>query len=266
MNSTIELIVRLTAFGGVFAAMALWEVASPRRRPAVGRWPRWPGNLGILIVDAMLVRLLLPTAAVGAALVAADHRFGLFYLADAPPLLAGVLGFVLLDLVIYLQHVVFHRVPLLWRIHRMHHADLDIDVTTGLRFHPLEILLSLLIKIVTITLIGVPALAVLVFEVVLNATSIFNHANAALPEWLDRAARLFVVTPDMHRVHHSVERDERDTNYGFNLALWDRLFATYRQRARAPHETMPIGLTALPQGEAADFLWLLRFPFAREVP
>jgi sterol desaturase/sphingolipid hydroxylase (fatty acid hydroxylase superfamily) len=242
MNPTFELIVRLAAFAGVFAAMALWEAASPRRHSTVGRWPRWPGNLGISIVDALLVRLLLPTASVGAALVTADHRFGLLYLANAPPLLAGVLGFVMLDLVVYLQHVLFHRIPLLWRVHRMHHADIDIDVTTGLRFHPFEILLSMLIKIATIVLIGVPAVAVLIFEVVLNATSMFNHANAAMPEVLDRVVRLFVVTPDMHRVHHSVVRAETDSNFGFNLPWWDRLFGTYRAAPQAGHTGMTIGL------------------------
>jgi sterol desaturase/sphingolipid hydroxylase (fatty acid hydroxylase superfamily) len=242
MNPTIETTMRLAAFTGGFALMALSEVLGSRRRLSLERRRRWPGNLGILIVDALVVRLLLPSAAVGAAVIAADQGLGLFTLTRGPLWLAGILGFVVLDLTIYLQHVVFHRVPLLWRIHRMHHADLDIDVTTGLRFHPCEILLSLLIKIATIVLIGIPPLAVLIFEVVLNASSMFNHANVAMPVWLDRMVRLLVVTPDMHRVHHSVVRAETDSNFGFNLPWWDRLFGTYRAEPQAGHIGMTIGL------------------------
>jgi sterol desaturase/sphingolipid hydroxylase (fatty acid hydroxylase superfamily) len=242
MSPTAELAIRLVAFAGVFAAMALWEVLAPRRPWAVGRTPRWPSNLGVLVVDALVVRLLIPTAAVGVALLAATHGFGLFHLLGWPGWLAGMLGFVVLDLVIYGQHVVFHKVPWLWRLHRMHHADLDIDVTTGVRFHPIEILLSMLIKIATVALFGIPAGAVVAFEVVLNATSMFNHSNAAMPAWLDRVVRLLVVTPDMHRVHHSVVRAETDSNFGFNLPWWDRLFGTYRAEPSAGHDGITIGL------------------------
>jgi sterol desaturase/sphingolipid hydroxylase (fatty acid hydroxylase superfamily) len=242
MSPTAELAIRLVAFAGVFAAMALWEVLAPRRPWAVGRTPRWPSNLGVLVVDALVVRLLIPTAAVGVALLAATHGFGLFHLPGWPAWLAGMLGFVVLDLVIYGQHVVFHKVPWLWRLHRMHHADLDIDVTTGVRFHPIEILLSMLIKIATVALFGIPAGAVVAFEVVLNATSMFNHSNAAMPAWLDRVVRLCVVTPDMHRVHHSVVRAETDSNFGFNLPWWDRLFGTYRAEPSAGHDGITIGL------------------------
>ncbi len=242
MSPTIELSIRLGAFAGIFLAMALWEVVAPRRPWAVGRAARWPSNLGIVAVDALAVRLLIPTAAVGVALIAAEQRFGLLHLLGWPGWLAGILGFVALDLVIYGQHVVFHKVPWLWRLHRMHHADLDIDVTTGVRFHPIEILLSMLIKIATVALLGIPAGAVVGFEVVLNATSMFNHSNAALPDRLDRLVRLLVVTPDMHRVHHSVVRAETDSNFGFNLPWWDRLFGTYRAAPAAGHHGITIGL------------------------
>jgi len=242
MTPTAELAIRLAAFAGVFAAMALWEFLSPRRPWAVGRVARWPSNLGMVAVDAVAVRLLIPTAAAGVALIASERSFGLFHWLGWPGWLAGLLGFVVLDLVIYGQHVVFHKVPWLWRLHRMHHADLDIDVTTGVRFHPIEILLSMLIKIATVALFGIPAGAVVAFEVVLNATSMFNHSNAAMPAWLDRVVRLCVVTPDMHRVHHSVVRAETDSNFGFNLPWWDRLFGTYRAEPSAGHDGITIGL------------------------
>jgi sterol desaturase/sphingolipid hydroxylase (fatty acid hydroxylase superfamily) len=242
MNPTTELAIRLAAFAGMFSVMALWELLAPRRPWAVGRALRWPSNLGILVADVLAVRLLLPTAAAGVALVAAERGFGLFHVIGLPFWLAAPIGFLALDLVIYGQHVMFHHVPWLWRLHRMHHADLDIDVTTGVRFHPVEILLSLVIKIATVALLGIPAAAVVCFEVVLNATSMFNHANASLPRWLDRVARLMLVTPDMHRVHHSILRQETDSNFGFNLPWWDRLFGTYRAEPRAGHDGMTIGL------------------------
>ena len=242
MTPTAELAIRLAAFAGVFAAMSAWEVLAPRRPWAVGRSPRWPSNLGMVVVDAVAVRLLIPTAAVGVALIASARGFGLFHLLGWPGWLAGLFGFVVLDLVIYGQHVVFHKVPWLWRLHRMHHADLDIDVTTGLRFHPIEILLSMLIKIAIVALFGIPAPAVVAFEVVLNATSMFNHSNAAMPAWLDRVVRLLVVTPDMHRVHHSAVRAETDSNFGFNVPWWDWLFGTYRAAPAAGHDGVTIGL------------------------
>ena len=216
----------------MFAPLALWEVLAPRRAATVGRAPRWPSNIAIVVLDALLVRILIPVAAVGVAVIAAQRGWGLLNITPWPPLLEGLIGFLALDLAIYAQHVAFHKVPWLWRLHRMHHADLDIDVTTGLRFHPIEILLSMLIKMAVVVLVGVPATAVIVFEVVLNATSMFNHANAAMPAWLDRVVRLLVVTPDMHRVHHSVLRHETDSNFGFNLPWWDRLFRTYRGAPR----------------------------------
>ena len=238
----VEFLIRIFSFALVFATMAGWEFMAPRREWAVGRVPRWTNNLGILVVDVIAVRVLIPTAAVGAALFAAERGWGLFHLAGLPAALAAVLGFLILDLVIYGQHVVFHKVPVLWRLHRMHHADLDIDVTTGVRFHPFEILISLAIKIATVILFGIPAIAVLLFEVVLNASSMFNHANVSMPAALDRVLRLLVVTPDMHRVHHSILRNETDSNFGFNLPWWDLLFGTYRAAPAAGHHGMTIGL------------------------
>ncbi len=237
-----ELLVRVGCASFLFALLALWELATPCRTLAFGRKPRWPHNFSILIVDALAVRLLIPTAAVGMAAIAAERGWGLLNALALPGWLAGLAGFLVLDLAIYGQHVVFHRVPWLWRLHRMHHADLDIDVSTGVRFHPFEILISMLIKIAIVLAFGVPALAVLIFEIVLNATSMFNHANVALPLSLDRIARLVVVTPDMHRVHHSILRKETDSNFGFNLPWWDRLFGTYRAQPAAGHRGMTIGI------------------------
>ena len=242
MDPTFEITARVALAVGVFAIMAAWEVFAPRRRLVVGRPTRWPSNIGIVVVDALVVRLAVPAAAVGASLYAAGHGIGLFHYLNLRLSVAALLGFLVLDLVIYAQHVVFHHVQWLWRLHRMHHADLDIDVTTGLRFHPFEILISLGIKIAAVLAFGIPPVAVFVFEVVLNATSMFNHSNVSMPPWLDRMVRLLVVTPDMHRVHHSVVRAETDSNFGFNLPWWDRLFGTYRREPQAGHDGMTVGL------------------------
>jgi sterol desaturase/sphingolipid hydroxylase (fatty acid hydroxylase superfamily) len=237
-----EPVIRLGAFAGIFAVMALWEVLAPRRRQVVGRRRRWPANLGIVVLDSVLVRLMFPTAAVGVALYADTHSWGLFHALGVPGWLAVAASLVLLDLTIYLQHVVLHAVPLLWRLHRMHHTDLEFDVTTGARFHPLEILLSLVIKLGVIVALGAPAVAVLAFEVVLNVTSMFNHGNVRLPRQLDRMLRWLLVTPDMHRVHHSWHPDETNSNFGFNLSWWDRLFGTYRASPRDGQIGMTIGI------------------------
>ncbi|MFW3615406.1 sterol desaturase family protein [Billgrantia antri] len=237
-----EPLIRVGIFLLVLAAMALWEVLAARREQRIRRWQRWPGNLLILVLDTLTVRLLFPLAAVGAALVAAERGWGLFHLVPAPLWLALPLSVLLLDAAIYFQHRLFHAVPWLWRLHRMHHADLEFDVTTGLRFHPLEIVISMGIKVAVVTLLGAPAVAVLIFEVLLNATSMFNHGNVRLPERLDRRLRLIVVTPDMHRVHHSIVRCETDSNFGFNLPWWDRLFGTYRDQPDAGHLNMTIGI------------------------
>ena len=237
-----EAVIRLVAFGGVFALMAAWEIFVPRREQRIGRGRRWPSNIGVVALDAMLVRLLFPVTAVGVALLAEARGWGLFVALDLPQWASIVLGVVLLDLAIYLQHVLFHAVPTLWRLHRMHHADLEFDVTTGIRFHPIEILLSMGIKLGVVAALGVPAVAVLIFEVLLNATSMFNHANVHIPENVDRILRFLVVTPDMHRVHHSIVRRETNSNFGFNLPWWDRLFGTYRDQPAAGHDGMTIGI------------------------
>ncbi len=239
---THEPAIRLVAFASIFGAMALWEVLAPRRRQTVGRWRRWPANLGIVVLDSLLVRLIFPTAAVGVALFAQTHGWGLFHAWGVPAWFAVAASMLLLDMAIYLQHVMFHAVPLLWRLHRMHHTDLEFDLTTGARFHPLEILLSLVIKLAVIVALGAPAVAVLAFEVVLNVTSMFNHGNVGLPRRLDRVLRWLLVTPDMHRVHHSWHPDETNSNFGFNLPWWDRVFGTYRAQPRDGHRGMTIGI------------------------
>jgi sterol desaturase/sphingolipid hydroxylase (fatty acid hydroxylase superfamily) len=236
-------LIRLSIFGGVFAVMAAWEVLAPRRDIRIRRGMRWPGNIGIIVLDTLLVRLMFPLTAVGLALVAEARGWGLFHAVDLPVWAGVLLAVIALDLAIYLQHVLFHAVPVLWRLHRMHHADLEFDVTTGARFHPVETLLSMGIKLGVVAALGAPALAVLIFEVLLNATSMFNHSNVRMPSWLDRILRWIVVTPDMHRVHHSVVVRETNSNFGFNLPWWDRLFGTYRDQPAAGHEAMIIGIT-----------------------
>ena len=239
-----DLVVRLAAFATILAAMVAWENAAPRRMQQLPRGLRWPGNLGIVALDALLVRLVFPVTAVGFALLVEARGWGLLNAAGIPAWAAIPVGVVVLDLAIYLQHVLFHAVPALWRLHRMHHADLELDATTGVRFHPAEILLSMALKLGVIAVLGVPAVAVLIFEILLNATSMFNHANVSVPERAERILRWIVVTPDMHRVHHSIERRETDSNFGFNLPWWDRLFGTYRDQPAAGHDKMTIGIAA----------------------
>ena len=254
--------VRLTAFCAVLAVMAIWEVLAPRRSRPLARRRRWPANLGLVVLNSILIRLLFPAAAVGVALAAETQGWGLLQLYDVPTWIALVAGVVMLDLTIYLQHVMFHAVPALWRLHRMHHADLDVDVTTGARFHPVEIVLSMLIKFAVIAALGVPPLAVVLFEVLLSATSMFNHGNVRIPRALEPALRWLVVTPDMHRVHHSIERDETNSNFGFNLPVWDRLFGTYRAQPRAGHAAMTIGIPDLRDAAACSTLvGMLAIPF-----
>jgi len=237
-----EALIRLSMFAGVFLLMASWELLAPCRQLTVSKSQRWFNNLSLVVVNTVLLRLLFPTAAIGVALFATEQGWGLFNNFVWPLWLAVLLSVVIMDLVIYLQHVMVHAVPLLWRLHRVHHADMDYDVTTGARFHPIEIILSLLIKFAIILLLGPPLVAVVIFEVVLNAMAMFNHGNVSLPVGLDRLLRLLLVTPDMHRVHHSVEDDETNSNFGFNLSCWDRLFGTYRAQPRKGHQDMVIGI------------------------
>ncbi len=250
-----EATLRIAFFLGVLGIMALAEAALPRRRREIPRLLRWTSNLGIVVLDTLILRLVFPVVAVGLALTAAERGWGLFNVFDVPGWLAFVASLLVLDLAIYLQHVMFHAVPALWRLHRMHHADLEIDVTTGLRFHPLEILLSMVLKLAVVAVLGPPAVAVLVFEVLLNATAMFNHANFKLPLALDGVLRWVVVTPDMHRVHHSIHPDETNSNFGFNLPWWDRLLGTYTAQPREGHEAMTIGIE---QFRTRRDLWLDR--------
>ena len=257
-----ETVIRLTAFFGVLAVVAVAEIALPRRRLTTSKLRRWASNLGIVFLNSLFVRLLLPATAAGFALFAAQRGWGVFNVLDAPAWVGIIASVVFLDFAIYLQHVMFHAVPALWRLHRMHHADLDFDVTTGARFHPIEILLSMVIKFAVIAMIGAPAAAVIIFEVLLNATSMFNHGNLRLPAMLDRVLRLFIVTPDMHRVHHSIEDHETNSNFGFNLPLWDRLLGTYKAQPDAGHEAMTIGIRDYREPKlVSDLPGMLILPF-----
>lgn len=237
-----EPLFRFAAFASVFVVLAAWEVLAPRRRQKLERGLRWPSNLGVVILDTVLVRLIVPTTVVAVALACEAQGWGLFQISGAPAWATIPLAFIAMDLAIYLQHVMFHAVPALWRLHRMHHADQEIDVTTGVRFHPIEILLSLGIKMGVVASLGTPAISVVIFEVLLNATSMFNHSNVQMPLALDRVLRWLVVTPDMHRVHHSIVVRETNSNFGFNLPWWDRLFGTYRDQPEAGHTDMTIGI------------------------
>jgi sterol desaturase/sphingolipid hydroxylase (fatty acid hydroxylase superfamily) len=239
-----EALIRLAAFLGVFGAVALWEAQRPRRQRAIARRIRWPSNLGLLAVDVIVLRLIAPGAAIAVAMTAAAGGWGLLNAAALPAGAAVLVAVVLLDLAMYFQHVMFHSVPTLWRLHRVHHADLDFDVTTGTRFHPVEIVISTAIKCAAVAAIGAAPVAVLIFELLLNGSAMFNHANASVAERVERWLRWLVVTPDMHRVHHSVQHDESSSNFGFSLPWWDRLFATYREQPRAGHIGMDIGVDA----------------------
>ncbi|WP_274427212.1 sterol desaturase family protein [Chelativorans sp. YIM 93263] len=260
-----EVGARLLAFVTIFVAMAAYELLSPRleRDEMLGalKARRWMTNLSLLIVSSAVLRVIFPAAAVGAALWAEANGIGLFHQIGIHGLLAGLISFVLLDLAIWGEHLASHKIPLLWRIHRIHHADNGLDVTTGLRFHPLEILISMVWKAVVVIALGAPVLAVLVFEIVLNGTSMFNHANIDIPRPLDRLLRWFVVTPDMHRVHHSSIPRETDSNYGFNFPFWDRLFRTYRPQPGRGHKGVEIGLSEYRGLSAARLFWALVLPF-----
>lgn len=258
--------IRLGFFLGTFAAVAAWEVLAPRRALTVSKAFRWASNLGLVVFNTVLLRLLFPLAAVGVAAFCAENGWGLINHFQVPFWIAVPLAVIAMDFVIWLQHVMVHAVPLLWRLHRVHHADLDYDVTTGARFHPIEIILSMLIKFATIVVLGPPVVAVVIFEVLLNATSMFNHGNIRLPAALDRVLRWVIVTPDMHRVHHSIEDDETNSNFGFNLTWWDRMFGTYREQPRAGHTGMTIGIRDFTDPREVDRLdGMLLLPFKGEI-
>jgi sterol desaturase/sphingolipid hydroxylase (fatty acid hydroxylase superfamily) len=254
--------LRLGSFAAVFVIMALWELLAARRELAQSRPKRWLANLGLSAIDSLVVRVVFPTAEVGFALFVESQGWGMLQRFDLDVAVAVILSVVILDLAIYLQHVMFHAVPALWRLHMVHHSDQDFDLTTGIRFHPVEIVLSIVIKGVVIAALGTPPAAVFLFAVVLNGSSMFNHANVRLPVGIDRWLRWIVVTPDMHRVHHSVEIDEGNSNFGFNLPWWDRLFGTYRAQPRAGHDAMRIGVEHLELPQPRGLLRLLALPFS----
>lgn len=256
-----EAALRLGVFVGVLGAMALWEALAPRRADFAGPRRRWPANLAFAVFGTLVGRVLVPGGAAAFALHAQGQGWG--FLAGAPGFVAIPAAVVLLDLAIYFQHRIFHRAPLLWRLHRMHHSDLAFDTTTGIRFHPLEIALSLAIKLAVIAATGAPPEAVVIFELLLNGSSLFNHANIAMPAGLERALRLIVVTPDMHRIHHSWRRDETDSNFGFCVSVWDRLFGTYRAEPADGQLGLTIGLPQFRDPADQRLLPLLAQPFRR---
>lgn len=254
--------IRLGFFFGIFLLMAMWELLAPRRKLTVSKAFRWSNNITLVILNTLLLRVFFPVAAVGLAASASQQGLGLFNNIDVAYPLAVIVSVVVLDAAIYMQHVMVHAVPLFWRLHRVHHADLDFDVTTGARFHPIEIILSMLIKFAVILLLGPPVLAVIIFEILLNGMAMFNHSNITIPRPVDRVLRWLVVTPDMHRVHHSIEHDEANSNFGFNLSIWDRLFGTYRAQPRGGHENMIIGIDTFRDKEKVARLdGLLILPF-----
>lgn len=260
--SAHEAEIRLAVFAGVLALMAALEFALPRRRTGVTRLRRWMTNLGLAATGTVVVRLAVPLLATGIALEAERRGFGLFHWTGTPYIAAFLISFIALDLMVYGQHVLFHKAGFLWRLHRIHHADPHVDATTGIRFHPVEILISMGLKMAAVALLGAPVAAVILFEVVLNATAMFNHSNLRIGDRTDRVLRLFIVTPDMHRVHHSVHRDEHDMNFGFSLSLWDRLFGTYRAAPREGHIAMRLGLSEYPSPAPERFGWSLINPFS----
>lgn len=259
-----ETLLRLGSFFAIFTAVAVWERVASRRPLRADRTQRWTTNLTLVGLNTLLLRLLFPLAATGAALWADQHNLGLLHQLPLPGAAKVVLAVVALDFAIYVQHVLFHAMPTLWRLHRMHHADVDLDVTSGTRFHPIEMILSMLIKMAVVVSIGAPVAAVVAFEVILNGMAMFNHGNIALPTALDAALRWLVVTPDVHRVHHSVHVDETNTNYGFNLSIWDRLFGTFRDQPRDGHLGTVLGVPPFEDVTVQTLPWLLALPFQGE--
>ena len=258
-----EKVIRMSFFFGMLVLIGLWELAAPKRALTISKSVRWINNLGLVFFNSFILRVLFPAAAVGVAAFATEQGWGLFnYYNDVPFWLAVVASVIIMDFVIYIQHVMVHAIPVLWRLHRLHHADLDYDVTTGARFHTIEIILSMLIKFATILLLGPSVVAVIIFEIMLNATAMFNHGNISLPKTVDKYLRLLLVTPDMHRVHHSIEDDEANSNFGFSLPWWDRLFGTYRDQPRAGHVGMTIGINKYRDPKQVSWLpGMLMLPF-----
>ncbi|MDX8387135.1 MAG: sterol desaturase family protein [Ghiorsea sp.] len=253
--------LRLIVFVSIISVVMLWEFIQPKRMLTQNKIQRWFNNLTLVLLDGLIVRLLLPLGAVGIALWAEEQHIGLFNVLELGKLTSIIVTIILLDMIIYWQHRMFHKVPLFWRLHQVHHADRDIDVSTGLRFHPIEILISMLIKFAAVLLLGAPVIAVVLFEIVLNGMAMFNHGNIKLPKPIDSLLRLIIVTPDMHRVHHSVLKHETNSNYGFNISLWDKMFGSYHAQPDLGHQNMTIGLEQHQKQATHSILWMLRLPF-----
>ena len=260
-----ESYIRLGSFLGLFALLTIWEISTPKRELLGLRRFRWISNIGLIVISSVLIRFILPTAAVGIALHVEQENLGFLNHFDLPFAFQFVLAFILMDLAIYFQHVMFHALPLFWRFHRVHHSDLDCDITTGLRFHPLEIVVSILFKFLVIASVGVPVLAVVIFEVILNAASMFTHSNIKIPSSFERIVRWFIVTPDMHRIHHSIKENETNSNFGFFMSIWDRLLGTYRREPEGGHSYMQIGLRNFREPKWQDLRWLIYLPFVTKV-
>ena len=264
-NMSSEVVIRLTVFLSVLVCVALLELVSPMRELTVSKKTRWLNNLSLVILNTIVLRLVFPVAAVGVAIFCQNNSLGLLNIFSIPSWVKVILATLVLDFVIYLQHVLFHFLPLLWRFHKVHHVDLDIDVTTGLRFHPVEMILSMLIKIGVIFFIGAPVVAVIIFEVVLNAMALFNHGNIRLPKLIDKVLRMVLVTPDVHRVHHSTIVRETNSNFGFNLILWDKLLGTYQSQPQKGHIDMEIGLDNYRDPNQTQKIWnIIRMPFLKK--
>ncbi len=262
-----ELQLRVGFFLSIFALVAIAELLAPRRKLSVSKLMRWSNNLSLVFLNNAILRLLFPAAAVGVAAFAQSNGWGLLNYYALPFTITVIISVIVMDMVIYLQHVMVHSIPALWRLHMVHHVDPDYDVTTGARFHTLEIILSMLIKFATIIMLGPPVVGVVIFEVLLNATAMFNHGNIKLPKSIDRILRLFVVTPDMHRVHHSIIPEETNSNFGFNLPWWDRIFGTYRAQPEAGHQGMDIGIQGFRQPKQISWLpGMLALPFVARAP
>ncbi|HHL42504.1 MAG TPA: sterol desaturase family protein [Hellea balneolensis] len=256
--------IRLSVFVGVLAAMIGLETVFERKKRVEPRLLRWATNLGIVVIYTIVLRLIFPVAAMGTAVYAQAHGYGLLNLVALPIWGHILLSAVVLDLAVYFQHIASHKVGIFWKFHQVHHADRDIDATTGIRFHPVEIVLSMLYKMLVVLALGPHVVGVFIFEVVLNGSAMFNHANIRLPLWLDKIVRTVFVTPDMHRVHHSIYREETDSNYGFNLSIWDRIFRTYIPNPKDGHEKMVIGLPMYQDHKPSNLVWCLALPFHRK--
>lgn len=256
--------IRLGVFIGLFAILAVMEFLAPRRELEHVKAKRWLTNWLIVIIDSFVLRLIFTGAAVGVAVWAELNGYGLFNIVEVPAVISVIICFIVLDFAIWLSHVASHKIPLFWAVHRMHHSDVDIDVSTAIRFHPIEIILSMVWKMIIVVILGAPAVAVLIFEIILNGAAMFNHSNIKLPLAIDKILRQFIVTPDMHRVHHSTEHNETDSNYGFNLAIWDRLFGTYIDQPKAGHKAMKIGLNEWQDERPTRLFWSLKVPFIKQ--